>query len=164
MKTLLFIGLIASSVVYLAVNESSAVLQWLQQQSPESQMEKITSSLNESLNSKVEQQVAAFREQVQAEHQAQIAGLQGQVADMEQQMAVLQAQKVTVQPHTTQPQLIAAVQSDVVEIGAVDRNSFDSEIAQPDEAAEPLMTNLQRRKALQNLSQRMALKALSMGR
>lgn len=192
MKTYLFIGLIAGSAVYLLSSESSVLTKWLNMPSPQSQMEKITLSLNQ----KVEQQISDFKQQVEAGQQAQFVLLQQKLTSMEDKMAQMQTQQTAVKadvklavetaataattleakaPITVQapsnvevyslasaPQTAAEVRQAVkpVVVAATTTTSTTAETP----AAEPLMNMQQRRKALQNLSQRMALKALSMGR
>ncbi|MFT5162029.1 MAG: hypothetical protein ACI9FJ_000597 [Alteromonadaceae bacterium] len=211
MKSLVIMALIGGSAVYLLANESSVVSNWLAEQSPEAQMEKITQTLNQ----RVDKQVNALRQQITASEEAkrsQMQTLEGKLLSMEQQVVLLAEQKATAKAAVEQleqrlekqiaqqiaqerAQEIAQQQqwqgeqqlpvetaasetsftkvrtTDVVEVGVIEDDrianistSTTSAFESPSLLKAPLMTNLQRRKALQNLSQRMALKALSMGR
>jgi hypothetical protein len=94
MKSLVIMALIGGSAVYLLANESSVVSNWLAEQSPEAQMEKITQTLNQ----RVDKQVNALRQQITASEEAkrsEMQTLEGKLLSMEQQVVLLAEQKAT---------------------------------------------------------------------
>ena len=162
MWRIVFTLAVASAALYLAVQESPRIRQWFGELDPDTRV----SMLNESLKANVDRRLAQFEADILlplGERQAaEIAALKAEITRLEGQLASLATARTpapaAVTPKSSTP-VVAAVQQQVTPAVV----PAHDEPAAADTTQVAYMSDDERRKALQQLSQKMALKSVQSG-